>query len=54
MADDNNNDVFVYTEGVEVPYDVIRVRVHPSVTRIPETAFSQRRKLEEVELLKVF
>ena len=52
MADDNNNNdgLFVYTEGVIVPYDVVRVRVHPSVTIIPEGAFYRRDKLEEVEL----
>jgi len=54
MADDsssnNNAEVFVYTEGIEVPQDVVRVRVHPSVTVIPEFAFKGRKKLEEVEL----
>ena len=33
-----------------VPQDVVRVRVHPSVTTIPEKAFYERDKLEEVEL----
>ena len=33
-----------------VPQDVVRVRVHPSVTFIPEKAFYERNKLEEVEL----
>ena len=33
-----------------VPQDVVRVRVHPSVTVISEKAFYQRRKLKEVEL----
>lgn len=47
MADE---DVFVYTEGALVPRDVVRVRVHPSVTVIPHKAFDYRRKLEEVEL----
>jgi len=53
MADDNNNNddgVFVYTEGVVVPSDVVRVRVHPSVTVIPEEVFYRRKKLKEVEL----
>jgi len=52
MADDNNNDdgVFIYTEGAVVPSDVVRVRVHPSITVIPERAFCEQRKLEEVEL----
>ena len=42
--------VFVYTEGVIVPDDVVHVRVHPSVTVIPAYTFVQRKKLEEVEL----
>jgi len=53
MAEDSNNNndgVFIYTEGVEVPMNVVRVRVHPSVTVIPEKAFKERTKLEEVEL----
>ena len=33
-----------------VPEDVVRVRVHPSVTVIPARAFDRRHKLEEVEL----
>ena len=33
-----------------VPRDIVRVRVHPSVTRIPEEAFQSQSKLEEVEL----
>ena len=33
-----------------VPQDVIRVRVHPSVNVIPERAFCERRRLEEIEL----
>jgi hypothetical protein len=44
-------DVFVYTGlGGEVPQDVVRVRVDPSVTSIPASAFRQRKKLTEVEL----
>jgi len=53
MADDgssNNAEVFVYTEGAVVPQDVVRVRVHPSVTIIPEMTFQEQNKLEEVEL----
>jgi len=50
MADDTNNEVFVYTEGAVVPDDVVRVRVHPSVTAIPGEAFKRRYKLKEVEL----
>ena len=49
-ADESNTEVFVYTEGISVPQDVVRVRVHPSVTVIPEGAFYERKKLEEVEL----
>ena len=36
--------------GVIVPQDVVRARVHPSVTVIPENAFNNCLKLEEVEL----
>ena len=53
MADNNstnNAGVFVYTEGMIVPRNVIRVRVHPSVTVIPEKAFRRCVRLEEVEL----
>ena len=50
MATDTNNEVFIYTEGAVVPSDVVRVRVHPSVTVIPEKAFEGRHNLEEVEL----
>lgn len=46
----NNTEVFVYTEGVVVPHDVVRVQVHPSVTIIPEGAFGNRQQLEEVVL----
>jgi hypothetical protein len=51
----NANDtavVFVYTgpRGEGVPDDVVRVRVHPSVTSIPARAFNGRKKLAEVEL----
>jgi len=51
MAESSSNtDVFLYTEGMVVPDDVVRVRVHPSVTVIPDEAFHERKKLEEVEL----
>ena len=50
MAEESNVDVFVYTEGALVPEDVVRVRVHPSVTVIPGNAFYMRQQLEEVEL----
>ena len=47
------NEVFVYMggEGDErVPRDVVRARVHPSVTRISGEAFVDCIKLVEVEL----
>ena len=53
MATDTNNEVFIYTEGAVVPSAVVRVRVHPSVTVIPEKAFQaqwRQKSLEEVEL----
>ncbi len=45
-------DVFVYMGegGGEIPADVVRVRVDPSVIAIPARAFFSRHKLEEVEL----
>jgi hypothetical protein len=44
-------EVFNYTgAGAEVPDDVVRVRVDPSVTTIPLDAFSECKKLSEVEL----
>ena len=54
-------EVFIYTEGAVAPRDVVRVRVHPSVTAIPASAFLYQsnfpedvfrgyNKLEEVEL----
>jgi len=50
MAEEENIGVFVYKEGAVVPIDVVHVRVHPSVTAIPEEAFYVHQKLEEVEL----
>ena len=56
MADNNNNnndaaEVFVYMGGdMVVPQDVARVRVHPSVTVIPDKAFYKRIYLNQVEL----
>jgi hypothetical protein len=43
---------FVYTgeEGDDVPQDVVRVRVNPSVPLIPAWAFCGRKKLVKVEL----
>lgn len=44
-------EVFTYMgESSIVPNDVVRVRVHPSVTEIPYRAFAERNDLEEVEL----
>ena len=56
MADDadganpDDADVFVYTTGSIIPDEVVRARVHPSITVIPQKAFMYCRKLEEVEL----
>ena len=45
-------EVFIYMGegGPAVPHNAVRVRVHPSVTVIPERAFGHRQKLEVVEL----
>ena len=45
-------EVFVYTgpSGDDVPRDVVRARVDPSVTSIPVQAFYYRTKMIEVEL----
>jgi len=47
-----DTEVFVYTGpgGDDVPRDVVRFRVDPSVTSIPARAFVGRTKLAEVEL----
>ena len=53
MSMDTEVVVFVYTGrpgGDDVPQDVERVRVDPSVTSIPVEAFYGRKKLTEVEL----
>jgi len=45
--------IFVYTAAtrtIDIPEDVVRLRVDPSVTSIPANAFYQRKKLAEVEL----
>jgi len=47
---DREEDVFVYNGVDEVPEDVAHVRVDPSVTVIPQSAFYNRRQLEQVEL----
>jgi hypothetical protein len=51
-SNSTDTEVFVYTGegGADVPQDVIRVRVDPSVTSIPAEAFDTRKKLTEVEL----
>jgi hypothetical protein len=48
----DNTEVFVYMGpvGNDVPQDVVRVRVDPSVASIPAYAFEGRTKLAEVEL----
>ena len=47
---DNVEEAFVYTGGdMIVPRDVVRCRVHPSVTIIPFNSFHYSLKLEEVE-----
>ena len=42
-----NAEVFVYTGegGIAVPQNVVRVRVDPSVTSIPDQAFYQRKQM---------
>ena len=52
MTDDSSSaEVFVYMGGnMDVPDDVVRVRVHPSVTVIREKAFFYQDKLVEIEL----
>ena len=42
--------VYAGTGGAEVPHDVVHLRVHPSVTSIPASAFNGCNKLTEVEL----
>jgi len=48
----NVAEVFIYTGegGIAVPQDVVRALVNPSVMLIPAHAFSERKKLAEVEL----
>jgi hypothetical protein len=47
-------EVFVFTgeRGAEVPDDVVRLQVDPSVASIPALAFNERRKLIEVKLFE--
>jgi hypothetical protein len=47
VADDYGT-TFVYTEGAEVPNDVVRLRVDPTVERISPRACMGRKKLIEV------
>ena len=51
-AGGSNAGVFVYTGpgGVDVPQDVVRVRIDSSVNLISHRAFLKRNKLTEVEL----
>ena len=51
-AGGSNAEVFVYTGpgGVDVPQDVVRVRIDSSVNLISHRAFLKRNKLTEVEL----
>ena len=46
----NDEDIFIYTTGSIVPRDVVRCRVHPSVTTLPADVFFTCRELKEVEL----
>jgi len=46
----NNTSVYLQWSYGEVPYSVTHVRVDPSVTVIPQSAFDGCEKLEEVEL----
>jgi hypothetical protein len=43
-------DYFLYTEGVNVPRNVTRVRIHHSVEHIPAYAFNNCINLVEVDL----
>lgn len=49
-ADEDINDVYMYREWAEVPNDVVRVRLHPSVTVITDKAFQGCTKLKEIEI----
>jgi hypothetical protein len=52
LAEGSNSEIFIYRGegGAVVPQDVVRIRVDPSVTTIPQYAFYRRKKLTEVEL----
>ena len=51
MSDNSSAEIFVYMGGdMVVPGNVVRVRVHPSVSVIPLMAFKERFQLEEIEL----
>jgi hypothetical protein len=52
MSAEGNAEVFAYTgpDGAEIPRDVVRVRVDPSVTSIPVVAFEKCTELTKVEL----
>ena len=49
-ADEVMNGEFVYRDWAEVPNDVVRVRLHPSVTVITDMAFQGCTKLKEIEI----
>jgi len=48
--DSDAAEFFVYTSGVEVPWDVTHVFVHPSVEFLPAGIFADRHRLKEVVL----
>jgi len=50
MSREEDVEVYVYNGVDEVPEDVIHVRVDPSVTVIPDSAFQYRLHLEQVDL----
>ena len=51
ISTNNYDEVFEYMGGdMVVPFDVVRARVHPSVTIIRDRAFQYHKKLEEIEL----
>ena len=49
ISANNNDEVFEYMGG-DVPGDLVRAQVHPSVAVIPAMAFYNCKKLEEIDL----
>ena len=48
---DDTEDVFVYMgEGSVVPDDVVRIRIHSSVSIIPRRVFSKCKSLKQIHL----